>query len=140
MDPQLDPVCKKLPVYPATSDQKSVPKENPLDRVFKVMKNKKDHLSLALFDLDKNSKDVDLKSDLAYPEDIFVVSLETNDAFLESRGLTPIYKKYTDNLLRKRFSLDRGSRKEFVEINKKDTMDDGLKKLGTMKNLTEVRS
>lgn len=140
MDSQSDSVCKKLPVYPATSDQKTFPRENPLDRVFKVMKNKKDHLSLALFDLDKNSKDVDLKSDLVYPEDIFVVSFETNDAFLESRGLTPIYKKYTDNLLRKRFSLDRGSRKEFVEINKKDTMDDGLKKLGTMKNLTEVRS
>lgn len=110
---------------------------NPFDKVLKVIKLSSNEKNKTLFESD--NKNVDLKSDLIYPEDIYICSLYYNDEFLISKGLKPIYNNFLNDLLRKRFSLDRGSRSEFVNVNKKDFMDDNLAKLGSISNLKEVR-
>lgn len=110
---------------------------NPIDQIMKVIKNDSFEKNATLFEA--NSDNVDLKSDFLYPEDVFISTLIYNDEFLKSRGLKPIYHKYLIEFMRKRFSLDRGSRNEFVNVNKKDFMDDNLSKLGSISNLTEVR-
>jgi hypothetical protein len=76
---------------------------------------------------------------LIYPEDIFISSLKFNDSFLKSKLGFTVYGEYIQDLLVTRFSLNRGSRQEFVTSIKKDFMDDNLAKLGSIQNLAEVR-
>jgi hypothetical protein len=111
--------------------------DNPIDKILKTIKKESVDKNKILFE--SGDKDNDLRSDLVYPEDICVCSLLVNDKFLKSKGLKPIYSYYLDELLRKRFSLERGSRKEFVNVNKKDFFDDNLAKFGSISNLQEVR-
>lgn len=110
---------------------------NPIDSILKTLKQKDSNVGFSLFQT--NKEEVDLKSDVIFPEDVYISVLKSNDSFLESKGLKPVYSFYLENLLRVRFSMDRKSRSEYVDINKKDTMSDGLQKLGSIQNLTEVR-
>lgn len=110
---------------------------NPIDSIIKTIKKDSSEKNKILFE--SGDKDTDLRSDLVYPEEVYVSTLIVNDVFLVSKGLKPVYHNYLKHLLRKRFSLDRGSRREFVEVNKKDYVDENLAKIGSISNLTEVR-
>ena len=110
---------------------------NPIDKILKTIKGESAEKNKILFE--SGDKDVDLRTDLKYPEDVYVSTLYLNDEFLKNRGLKNIYSFYLNQLQRKRMSLDRGSRQEFVNVNKKDFIDDNLAKIGSVQNLTEVR-
>jgi hypothetical protein len=117
------------------SDKKTF--SNPIDSILKVIKSKSDDHTTELFN--STESDTDLRSDVVYPEDICICALKSNDDFLSNRGISPNHTKFINDFLRVRFSLDRGSRREFVDINKSNHIDDNLSKLGSIKNLPEVR-
>lgn len=133
----------RSPGFPDSSCASPVDKKsnsvlvNPLDSIFKTIKGKMSHISQELFL--SSPTDLLLKTDVVYPEDVLISSLRFNDDFLNNRLGFRVYDSYLKDLLMIRFSLDRKSRSEFVTVNKKDFVDDNLAKLGSIKNLTEVR-
>lgn len=112
-------------------------KNNPIDKILKLVKTGSNEKNKILFE--SGGVDLDLRSDLVYPEEVFISTLQVNDEFLKKCGLNPIYNYYLKQLLRNRVSLNRGSRAEFVNVNKKDFVDENLAKIGSIQNLTEVR-
>lgn len=113
---------------------------NPIDQIMKTVRNDSMDKNKILFEAGgEKDEDTDLRSDLVYPEEVYVSTLLCNDVFLISKGLKPVYSGYLRELLRKRISLDRGSRSEFVNVNKKDYVDENLAKIGSISNLAEVR-
>lgn len=82
---------------------------------------------------------VDLKTDLSHQEITFVNMILFNDNLLRSKGLKPLFTGYINKYMRLKFSLDRKSRMEFVNINKSDKTDDALKIASDISNITKTK-
>jgi hypothetical protein len=86
-----------------------------------------------LFRID--NKNLPSKTELSDDETKLVTVLKMNDAFLESKGLTPFYEKYYNNFMHLRVSKERKGRTEYVDIHRKDNSTDTINKLGGIKNI-----
>lgn len=70
-----------------------------------------------------NKDNVDLQTQLSEGEIRAIAVLQTNDKFLSSKGIHGVYDNYIQSFMRLKISLDRQSRKEYVEVNKNDNQE-----------------
>lgn len=66
---------------------------------------------------------VDLQTQLSETELRAIATLQTNDKFLNKKGVRNVYENYLNSFMRLKISLDRQSRKEYVEVNKNERDD-----------------
>ena len=111
-------------------------KKFPLEEYFKN-NSEKENTFIELFEA--TAENVDLRTDLSISEILILNSMYINSKFLEKLGLKPLYSGFLDKYMRLKISLDRKSRGEFVDINKKDRFKDKLQEFGNFKNLGEVK-
>jgi hypothetical protein len=118
-----NPVSKRMPDH--------------IDEYFtKIEGSKEQFNSRELFKADEES--IDLKTHLTDEEISLLNVLSFNDALLKSRGLKPIFSKFTYKYMRLKVSKDRLSRQEFVGINKVDKSEE-INTNGSLKNMVEPR-
>lgn len=82
-----------------------------------------------------NDGDSDIKSELSENEIRLINILKANDQFLEKQNLLPVFRIYYNNFLRLKVSLERKSRREYVDINKSDNSDETISKLSNISSL-----
>jgi len=83
--------------------------------------------------------DVDIKTDIDELQVIDLNKLAWNDHFLKSRKLKPVFQVCIDGFMRKRISLDRKSRGEFVSVNRQDNMEQSSGLLSNLANITNIK-
>ena len=103
------------------------------NRIEEYFSKNETQLGNELFRLDE--KNLPGKTELSDDEMKLITVLKFNDDFLQSKGLTPYYKKYYDNFMHLRVSKDRKGRTEYVDIHRKDNSESTINKLGGIKNL-----
>ena len=87
-----------------------------------------------------NKDNVDLQTQLNEAELRAIATLQTNDKFLNSIGVKSVYDVYVNNFMRLKISLDRQSRKEYVEVNKAEQQQQSmLERIGGSLNNMGVR-
>lgn len=111
-------------------------KELPLEEYFKNNCDK-ENTFIELFEA--NNENVDLRTDLSISEILILNAMYFNSKFLEKKGLKPLYIGFLSKYMRFKISVDRKSRGEFVDINKRDRFKDKLQEFGNFKNLSEVK-
>lgn len=83
---------------------------------------------------------IDLRTELNENEVDCVNKIFVNNQFLNSKFKdSNIYKSFLINYLRLKVSFNRGSRIEFVDVNKKDRFEQNLKTFGNFSNLSKVK-
>lgn len=102
-----------------------------------VIKNSQRSSFLDLFEA--KADDVDLKTDLTIHELILVNKIKCNNEYLKNHKLSSPYSYFLENYMRLKFSMDRKSRAEFVEINRKDNLEKNLKKFSEFTNIAKVK-
>jgi hypothetical protein len=70
-----------------------------------------------------NKENVDLQTQLSEEELRAVAVLQTNDKYLFEKGVRGVYANYIQSFMRLKISLDRQSRKEYVEVNKNENQE-----------------
>lgn len=86
-----------------------------------------------------NEDNVDLRSELNAHELDCVNKIFINNLYLKSKIGFDIYSKFLNNYLRLKISYNRGSRIEFVDVNKKDRFEQNLKSFSNFSNLSKVK-
>lgn len=84
-------------------------------------------------------ENVDLRTELNENEVDCVNKIFINNEFLKSKLGGDVYKSFLINYLRLKVSFNRGSRIEFVDVNKKDRFEQNLKTFGNFSNLSKVK-
>jgi hypothetical protein len=108
-----------------------------IDEFFKFLDN---HDSDFLEIFQATDEDVDLKTELNKMEIVCSNILTTTGDRLESLGVPDnIFIVYTKDYFRKRISLDRKSRSEFVNINKSDNFKENLETVDQFASLKEIK-
>ena len=86
------------------------------------------------------SSNVDLRTDLKIEEIILVNIIKMNADYLTNKGIkNNVFETFINQYLRLKISLDRKSRAEFVDINKKERFENNLNKFNTFANLKKVK-
>lgn len=70
-----------------------------------------------------NKDNIDLQTQLTEGELRAVAVLQTNDKFLIQNGIPVVYENYLQSFMRLKISLERQSRKEYVEVNKNEQQE-----------------
>lgn len=113
--------------------------EDPIDSIFENISSGDKNHSLELFKDDKKG-DIALKTDLKDKELVLVVALMTeNELIKKDLGDFDLFGDFLNQFRRHKVSLDRKSRIEFVESNRKPLSSDLLNEASSVKNLTESR-
>jgi hypothetical protein len=86
-----------------------------------------------------NKSNVDLRTDLSIQEIVVINKLLIDDEFIKKRLKFSLFSSFLDHYLRLKISKNRESRKEFVDINKRDRFKEHLKDFGNFQNLMEVK-
>lgn len=94
--------------------------------------NEQAMISKELFDIGKDGKQLDFKSDLTIDEIKDITSLSFNDSYLENVGLEKVFETYYKKYMRLVISKDRKSRGEFVQLNKRESQGDAIDKIGSL--------
>ena len=122
-------------IIPQAKYKKPLP--DNIDEYFvKIEGSKEAFHSRELF---KAEKDVDLKTDLGAQEINYINTLMFNDVLLMSKGLKPVFKGFITKYMRLRFSLERKSRGEFVNINKSDKSEEAINLASNLSNITGAK-
>ena len=112
---------------------------DPIEQIFESISNSSSSPSLELFN-DSRKGDISLKTDLTHKEHVLVSALSVENSLInESLKDFDLYGKFLEEFKRHKLSLDRKSRNEFVESNKKPSSSDLLNEASSVKNLTESR-
>jgi hypothetical protein len=82
---------------------------------------------------------VDLRTDLTLQEIPLIVAIHFNHEFLKKRGIPSPFGVFINQFERSRVSLDRKSRAEFVDINKKERFENNLEKFNSIAQLQKVK-
>ena len=115
--------------------QKTTPTTNHIDEYLISQGQTQDKLtSKELFKGDKS--DIDLKTELQFREVTLICALISNDDFLVSKGIKPVYEEYINKYMRLKVSLDRKSRGEFVTMN--TNQENANKTLENASNLNNI--
>lgn len=69
---------------------------------------------------------VDIKTDLSAQEITLINKMHWNNEYLKRKGLKGVYGSFLTKYMRLKISLDRKSRKEFVDVNKGDNSQEVL--------------
>lgn len=86
-----------------------------------------------LFNAQKDN--IDLQSQVSERELRAIAVLRTNDKYLNEKiKISEIYEIYIQNFLRLKVSLERQSRKEYVEVNKNDQTENQLRLMQGLNN------
>lgn len=112
---------------------------DPIEKIFEEVKGNTDDNTLELFKDDKTG-DIALKTDLIHIEHVLTSCLATENLLIKGILDFDLYGEFLDQFRRHKVSLDRLSRKEFVEVNQKNTMDRDLERVSSLKNLTDSRT
>jgi hypothetical protein len=107
---------------------------NPIEYKFDNLTN--DDVSLNLF----TPKDLVLKTELNQKELVVLNCLVIENSLIKDdlKGFD-LFGGFIDSFMKHKVSLDRKSRREFVDINKKDRFDDKVSTMSNIKNLVDVR-
>lgn len=115
------------------------PLKDPIDSIFEDVKSSNDQVSLELF-RDDGHGEIALKTDLINKEHVLVTALMVeNELIKEDLDDFDLYGDYLNQFRRHKVSLDRKSRTEFVEANRKPAPSDLLNETASAKTLTESR-
>lgn len=82
---------------------------------------------------------VDLRTELNEDEVVLVNKIHINNLFLKSKLGIDVYKEFLVNYLRLKVSFNRGSRTEFVDVNRRDRFEQNLNRFSNFANLTKVK-
>lgn len=82
---------------------------------------------------------VDLRTDLTLQEIPFVVAIHFNHEFLKKRNIPSPFGTFINQFERSRTSLDRKSRAEFVDVNKRERFENNLDKFNSIAQLQKVK-
>jgi hypothetical protein len=111
------------------------------DRIREYVKNNTgDNAFRDLFEANNNN--IDLKSEFNELEIDIINKIEANNAYLisclgEDNG--NIYGAFLLKYKRLKVSFMRISRKEFVDVNRKDNLDNNLQKMGAFAGISKVK-
>jgi hypothetical protein len=94
-----------------------------------------EHIELFEGDIDN----IDLRTDLSHPEIIVVNAIIFNSLFLQNKGIPDPYGRFINEYQRLKVSMDRKSRMEFVNVNKRERFDDNLDKFNSFTALKKVK-
>lgn len=109
---------------------------NHIEEYFDAKGKRSDFVDL--FEAKKDN--VDLRTDLTIQEIVLVNVIQLNSSFMDNLGMTEnIYSKFIDGYKRLKVSLDRKSRVEFVDINKKERFENNLDKFNQIAALKKVK-
>lgn len=82
---------------------------------------------------------IDLRTEVNENEVTIINRIFISNEFLNENGVPDIYNKFLNNYMRLKVSFNRGSRQEFVDINKKDRFENNLNKFNNFANLSKVK-
>lgn len=82
---------------------------------------------------------IDLRTDLTLKELILVNRIRITDIFLKENLGFSVYSQFITDYLKLKVSLDRKSRSEFVDINRKDRFNQHLREFTTFSDLSKVK-
>jgi len=112
---------------------------NPIEHYFNNKHNTAEFIEL----FEGTDQNIDLRTDLSHEEIILVNVIKMNGEYLKE--LDPvefkdnIYTRFINSYMRLKVSLDRKSRAEFVDINKKERFENNLHKFNALKDLTDIK-
>lgn len=109
---------------------------NPIEEYFDKNSKKSDFLDL----FEAKEDNVDLRTDLTISEINLVNVIQLQGELAYKLGLKDnIHKKFINGYKRLKVSLDRKSRAEFVDINKKERFENNLQKFNAFKTLQDTK-
>lgn len=115
-------------------DKKELP--NHIEEFMDSKSKRSDFIDL----FEAKEDNVDLRTDLTHQEIVLTNVLQLNGDFMKSKGMDGnIYQRFINGYKRLKVSLDRKSRGEFVDINKKERFESNLEKFNTFANLKKVK-
>lgn len=82
---------------------------------------------------------VDLRTDLTIQEIVVVNKIKVVDKFIKEKISSFVYNDFLHYYLRFKISLDRKSRGEFVDINRKERFEQNLQRFGNFSALSKVK-
>lgn len=116
---------------------------NHIEEYFKNNNKRSDFLDLFESeenDVDSPDNNIMLRTDLTHQEIILVNVIILNANLMKSLGLkSNIYDNFINQYQRLKVSMDRKSRAEFVDINKKERFENNLDKFNAFQNLKKVK-
>lgn len=111
--------------------------ENPIEEYFKEGLNGESTFP-ELFEA--NKENVDLRTDLITHEAVLIISkLQVDNEFLDEKLNFRLFDALIEHYLRNLVSLERKSRMEFVDINRRDRFKENLKDFGNFSNIMKVK-
>jgi hypothetical protein len=113
------------------------PNELP-NHIQEYVKNGSEQTFRELFEATKEN--VDLRTDLTFQELVLINKIKMNDEFLFNTFNFKVYDKFLDNHLRLKISLERKSRGEYVDVNRRERFEQNLKKFGEFSNLIKEKN
>lgn len=90
-----------------------------------------------LFEAEEDN--VDLRTELNENEVDCVNKIFINNEFLYNKLGFDIYKEFLNNYMRLKVSFNRGSRSEFVDINRRERFEQNLSRFSNFQNLSKVK-
>jgi len=108
---------------------------NPIQEYLNHKTNRAEFIEL----FEATEQDIDLKTELSYPEIILVNCIFFNNQFLTARDIPSPYNSFITRYLRLKTSLGRKSRAEFVDINKKDKFKENMEQFNSFSQIKKVK-
>lgn len=108
---------------------------NPIQEYFDNQNNEATFKDL----FEATKENVDLRTDLTIQEIVIINKLKTNDTFIEEKLNFKLFDGFVNDYLRLKISLDRRSRGEFVDINRKERFEQNLRRMNDFSNVLEVK-
>lgn len=114
---------------------KNVSLPDHVDRYFTETSHSKEvQTSRQLFTA--SPEDVDIKTELSIEEIVLINKLIFNNKLLKRKHLKPIYADFIEQYMRLKISLARGSRREFVDMNRaQNKPEDLLNQASSLSNI-----
>ena len=110
------------------------------DHIKLYFDNIKNEVSKFIEILQMDSDDYDLKTEINKQEIVVSNVIHLNHLTLLDCGVEDnIFHDYDENYLRRRASLNRQSRNEFVQINKTNNFEDNAQTLSNLSNIQKVK-
>lgn len=107
---------------------------NPIENLFETTEQN-NTISAELF----IQSDITLRTELNNEEQVLMTCLIIDNALIKEELGFDLYGGFIKEYMRTKVSLDRKSRKEFVDSINKNNTDKDLERLSNLKNLTEVK-
>lgn len=113
--------------------------DNPIDEYFVRQDGNADALvSKELFKA--NSESIDIKTELIQEEIMIFNNMFYNDFLLKQKGLKPVFQHMIHKYMRLKISLNRKSRGEFVDMNKKNHAEDTYNQFSSLSNFAQLKT